>query len=202
MNMRSARYILWGLILVVVATMAYWYQTNDRNSQIRIQAPVVKLGAEFSLTRHDGNPITNEDLLGKPHAIFFGYTNCPDVCPSTLFEMSTWLDQLKDDGDRIGAYFMTVDPARDTAAHLSDYLSSFDARIIGITGERTALEDALRSYKVYFKRFETDDDDYTMDHTASIYLLNAKGEFSGTISYGEEAQSAIEKLRRLVKNSK
>ena len=200
--MGLARYILWGLILVAVTTMTYLYLANDRSSQVRIQNPVVKLGGKFSLIRHDGNAIRNQDMLGKPHAIFFGYTNCPDVCPSTLYEMSTWLELLKDDAERIGTYFITVDPARDTAELLSEYLSSFDARIIGITGDKTALEEALRSYKVYFKRVESEDDDYTMDHTALIYLLNAKGEFSGTISYGEEAQSAVEKLRRLAKNSR
>jgi protein SCO1/2 len=194
--MRIIRIILWVLVVAAAAAMAYLYIFDDKITQVSGD----KLGGEFSLVRQDGKPVTDKDLLGKPHAMFFGFTNCPEVCPTTLYEMSTWLEELGEDANGINVYFMTVDPERDTAEILADYLTSFDARITGITGNRKELEQTLRSYRVYFKRVELEDGDYSMDHTATIYLLDANGKFTGSISYGEDGKSAVAKLRKLLKS--
>jgi protein SCO1/2 len=194
--MRIIRIILWVLVVVAAATMAYLYIFDDKITQVSGD----RLGGEFSLVRQDGKPVTDKDLLGKPHAIFFGFTNCPEVCPTTLYEMSTWLSEMGEDAEGINVYFMTVDPERDTVEILADYLTSFDARITGITGNKKDLEQTLRSYHVYFKRVELEDGDYSMDHTATIYLLDAKGKFTGSISYGEDGKSAVAKLRKLLKS--
>jgi len=190
------RIILWVLVAAAAAAMAYLYFFGNKSTQLSGD----KLGGEFNLVRQDGNPISDKDLLGKPHAIFFGFTNCPEVCPTTLYEMSTWLVELGEDAKGINVYFMTVDPERDTAEILGEYLTSFDAQITGITGKKEDIEKALRSYRVYFKRVELDDGDYTMDHTATVYLLDARGKFSGSISYGEDGKSAVAKLRKLLKS--
>ncbi len=194
--MRSIRIILWVLVVVAAAAMAYLYIYDNKATQVSGG----KLGGEFNLVRQDGKPVTDKDLLGKPHAIFFGFTNCPEVCPTTLYEMSTWLDELGEDANDINVYFITVDPERDTVEMLAEYLTSFDARITGITGNKKDIEQTLRSYRVYFKRVELEDGDYSMDHTATIYLLDAKGEFTGSISYGEDGKSAVAKLRKLLKS--
>lgn len=197
--MRTIRYFLWGLVALTALTMTYLFLTAGSGSQSNQQVAGRILGSEFTLTRHDGNPITNKDLLGKPHAMFFGFTNCPEVCPTALLKMGTWLDELGKDGERIGVYFVTVDPGRDTVTLMSEYLSSFDPRIIGITGKVSKVEEMLRSYKVYFNRVELEDGDYTMDHTATIYLLNSEGRFVRSIAYGENSQTAVAKLRLMLK---
>lgn len=196
--MRIIRYILWGLVAVMVATFTYLQFSGQLNSSNSQNASGEKLGGEFQLVRHDGSAITDKDLLGKPHAVFFGFTNCPEVCPTTLFELTTWLAELGDDGDNLGVYFVTVDPTRDTPEFLSEYLTSFDPRITGITGSKDAVEATLRAFKIYYNRVPLEDGDYTMDHTASIYLINAKGDFVRTIAYGEDSKTAISKLRKML----
>ncbi len=196
--MRYIKFVLWGMVVAAAATMTYMYIVDDKISKQSRQVTTVKLGDEFSLVRHDGKSITDKDLLGKPHALFFGFTNCPEVCPTTLHEMSTWLGELGEDANRINIYFMTVDPERDNVEILSDYLTAFDSRITGITGEKADVEKTLKSYKVFFRRVDLDDGDYSMDHSAMIYLLDAKGDFTGSISYGEDGQSAVAKLRKML----
>ncbi len=196
--MRYIWFVLWGMVVAAAATMTYLYIFDGNVSKESSQVSIGKLGGEFSLVRHDGKKITDKDLLGKPHALFFGFTNCPEVCPTTLYEMSTWLGELGEEANRINAYFMTVDPERDNVEILSNYLSVFDSRITGITGEKADVEKTLKSYRVFFRRVDLDDGDYSMDHSAMIYLLDAKGEFTGSISYGADAQTAVAKLRKML----
>lgn len=181
--------------MALAVTMTYFYTSDGFNSS---KNDTIRLGGEFNLIRHDGKPISDKDLLGKPYAIFFGFTNCPEVCPTSLFEISTWLEELGEEGDRIGVYFMSVDPQRDTTELLSEYLTSFDPRIIGITGDSEEIRKTLRAFKVFSQRVELDDGDYTMDHTASIYLMDAEGKFVRTIAYGEDGVSAIAKMRKML----
>lgn len=197
--MRKIRYILWALVVIAVGFMAYLLMTIDTNPRPNKLGAGEKLGGEFNLIQHNGKPITDKDLLGKPHIIFFGFTTCPEICPTTLHEISTWLDELGADADKLGVYFITVDPERDTKELLSEYLSFFDSRIIGITGEKNKVEEVLRSFKVYFNRVELEGGDYTMDHTAIVFRLNAKGEFVGSIDYEENSETAVAKLRMMLK---
>lgn len=193
--MRNLRYLLWGMVAALAVSLTYLYTSGGLS---RPQSDVMYLGGEFNLVRHDGKPISDKDLLGKPYAIFFGFTNCPEVCPTSLFEISTWLEAMGKDGDRIAVYFMTVDPERDTTELLKEYLSSFDPRIVGITGDKVEIAKTLRAFKVFFQRVELDDGDYTMDHTASIYLMNAAGKFVRTIAYGEDGDTAIAKMKKML----
>lgn len=193
--MKRIRYILWAMVAVLAVGMTYLLVTDERN----IEKPkLAQLGGAFELTRHDGKSISDKDLLGKPHAIFFGFTSCPEVCPTSLFEISTWLEALGEDADKLGVYFMSVDPQRDTPKVLFEYLTAFDPRIVGITGDKKEMEETLRSYKVFFKRVKLDDGEYTMDHTASIYLMNAQGQFVRSIAYGEDSVPAVAKLRKML----
>ncbi|MES0041028.1 SCO family protein [Mesorhizobium sp. M0091] len=154
-------------------------------------------GAPFTLVDQKGAPITEAAFRGKPSIVFFGFTHCPEVCPTTLFEMAGWLKALGDDGQNLNAYFVTVDPERDTPPVMNTYVSNFSDRIVGISGDPDKVHAMAKSFNIYWKKVDTGDGDYTMDHTASALLLNAKGEFSGTIAYGESADTAIAKLKRL-----
>ena len=157
------------------------------------------IGSPFSLIDHRGMVITEKDFLGHPSALFFGFTHCPEVCPTTMSKLSMLLDELGTKGDQIKVYFITLDPERDTPEVLMNYLSAFNERFIAITGNTNDVETLARSWKVYWKRTKISDGGYTLDHTASVLLLNSKSNFVGTIGWKEEATVALEKLKRLAK---
>ncbi|WP_320255023.1 SCO family protein [Mesorhizobium abyssinicae] len=154
-------------------------------------------GAPFALVDQKGAPITEAAFRGHPSVVFFGFTHCPEVCPTTLFELSGWLKTLGDGGKNLNAYFVTVDPERDTPEIIKAYVGNFSDRIVGISGDPDKVHAMAKSFGIYWKKVDTGDGDYTMDHTASVLLLNGKGEFSGTIAYGESADAAVAKLKRL-----
>jgi protein SCO1/2 len=153
------------------------------------------VGGPFSLVDQNGKPLTSEDMKGHPFLVFFGFTHCPDVCPTTLFEVSEVLKQLgPDSGAR--ALFVTVDPERDTPAIMKDYLSSFDPNLVGVTGSREAIDKALRAYRVYSKKVPTEGGDYTMDHTALVYLMDKQGRFVAPFNLKRRPEEAAADLRR------
>ncbi|MGA2568043.1 MAG: SCO family protein, partial [Pseudolabrys sp.] len=135
------------------------------------------IGGPFKLIDQDGKPITDQDFRGRPLLVFFGYTHCPDICPTTLFEMSEVLRVLGKDADQVNALFVTVDPERDTAAMMKDYLSSFDPHLRGATGDQKAIDAVEKAYRVYAKKVPTGNGDYSMDHTALVYLMDKQGRF-------------------------
>lgn len=159
----------------------------------------VDIGGPFELVTHEGGTLSNADLAGEPFTVFFGFTHCPDVCPTTLWEMSEALGELGEDADRLRVLFITVDPERDTPEFMARYLQSFDSRIVGLTGSEDEIAGVARSYRAYFEKVPTGDDDYTMNHTALVFLMNARGEFVGTIAYEEDQQSRLAKLKNLLR---
>jgi protein SCO1 len=136
-------------------------------------------------------------LLGRPSVIFFGYTSCPDVCPTTLIDLSNWLKALGSRADKLNVLFISIDPQRDTPAHLRDFLSSFDPHIRGLTGTNEQIAAVTKEFRVYYKRFEESDGGYTMDHTGAIYLMDKSGDFVASLSFKTEDSVAIERLRSL-----
>ena len=136
----------------------------------RISAPgvsqIAAIGGPFSLTDQNGRTVTDRDLKGHPFLVFFGFTHCPDVCPTTLFEVSEILQALGPDADRVAALFITVDPERDTVSVLKDYLSSFDPHLSALTGDPAAIAAVAKAYRVYYKKVPLAEGGYTMDHTA------------------------------------
>ena len=156
------------------------------------------IGGPFQLIDQDGKPITDADLKGRPFLVFFGYTHCPDVCPATLFEVSELMRALGKEADRAGALFVTVDPERDTPAALKDYLASFDPRVRAATGNRAAIDAAERAYRVYAKKVpsDKDKDDYSMDHTALVYLMDKQGRFVAPFSLKRTPAEAAAELRK------
>lgn len=154
------------------------------------------IGGPFQLIDQNGKPITDQDLKGRPFLVFFGYTHCPDICPTTLFDVSEVLHALGKDADRTAALFITVDPERDTAAVMKDYLSSFDPHLQGATGDLKAVEAAERAYRVYAKKVPAEHGDYSMDHTALVYLMDKQGRFVAPFSLKRRPEEAAADLRK------
>ncbi|MDK1490305.1 SCO family protein [Sinorhizobium sp. 7-81] len=198
--MKSIRIALWAAILVMVAILGWLTYDMTQSKQ---QASSGPFGVPFTLVAQDGKPITEKAFTGKPTALFFGFTHCPEVCPTTLFEMNGWLEKVDPDGSKLQAYFITVDPERDTPEILGQYVSNVSKRVTGISGPPDKVLEMVKGYRVYYKKVPVDeenpDGDYTMDHTASVFLLDANGHFSGTIAYGENPETAVEKLENLTK---
>src|SRR5450631_2326836 len=158
--------------LVVGLVLMLWTMGGLRS----VAAPAA-IGGPFVLTDQSGQTVTEKDLHGRPTLIFFGFTHCPDVCPTSLFEMSEVLRAMGQDADRVNAYFISVDPERDTADAMKDYLSSFDPHLKGLTGPPEDLAKVISEYRVYAKKVPLKDGDYTMDHTALVYLMDREGKF-------------------------
>jgi len=186
------RYLFAALVVALgIALFALTFAMVNRTE------PEAAYGVPFELTDQDGAPISEAAFRGQPTALFFGFTHCPEICPTTLYELDGWLAELGEAGERIDAYFVTIDPERDTPEVLGDYVASVTDRVRGISGDPEAVREMARGFGVYFKRVELDDGDYTMDHTASVFLLDSNGAFRKTIAYGENPETAIEKLRDL-----
>lgn len=157
--------------------------------------PASAIGGPFQLVAHNGQTVTEKDFLGRPFLAFFGYTHCPDVCHTTLFEISEILRALGPKANA-GALFVTVDPERDTPATMKDYLSSFDPHIRGLTGDTAAIAAVEKSYRVYAKKVPTTGGDYTMDHTALVYLMDKSGKFVRPFDTKRKPDESAAELRR------
>lgn len=186
------RSILIGILAVMAVGVGLltfqWYQQQNSGKAF---------GVPFELVDQDGNTITEAAFRGGPSVVFFGFTHCPEVCPTTLFELDGYLEQLGDEAADIKPYFVSIDPERDTPEVMKTYLSNFSDRITGITGDPQKVAAMAKGFSIYVRKVELEDGDYTMDHTASILLLDSDGDFFGTIAYEENSETAIAKLKRL-----
>ena len=186
------RIILVGILVVMTAAVG-WITFDWYRSQHATRA----FGEPFVLVDHHGDQITEAAFRGQPSAVFFGFTYCPDVCPTTLFEMDAWLNELGPEGENIRAYFVSVDPERDTPEVLGRYITNVTDKVTGITGEPEDVARMARSFGIYVRKVDLEGGDYTIDHTASILMIYSTGDFAGTIAYGENPDNAMAKLRRL-----
>jgi protein SCO1/2 len=176
--------LCFGVVLIVVG---------------RLSSPVAQIaaiGGPFKLTDQNGQVVTDQDLKGHPFLVFFGFTHCPDVCPTTLFEVSEVLRALGPDADRTRALFVTVDPERDTPRVMKDYLSSFDPHLSGLTGDPAEIAAVAKAYRVYFKKVSQEDGGYTLDHTAIVYLMDKTGRFVSPFNLKRPTDAAAADLRR------
>ena len=157
---------------------------------------VTAIGGPFRLTDQNGKTVTDVDLKGKWSLIYFGYTHCPDACPSTLFDISEVLGKLGPDAERVSALFITIDPERDTPEQLKEYLSNFNPRLTGLTGDPAAITAVAKEYRVYARKVPTENGDYTMDHTALVYLMDKDGRFVAPFNLKRTPEDAAADLRR------
>src|SRR5438552_15157334 len=177
--------------LVVGLVLMLWALGGFRH----VAAPAA-IGGPFQLTDQAGQTVTEKTMQGHPTLIFFGFTHCPDVCPASLFEMSEVLKAIGSDADRVNAWFVSVDPERDTAVAMKDYLSSFDPHLKGLTGEPQAVAKVISVYRVYARKVPLKDGDYTMDHTALIYLMDRDGNFVAPFNLKRTPEEAAKDLKR------
>lgn len=178
-----------------------WWQVDGpgapSQSSTASNLPLTITQMDFSLTDHKGNQVQPMDWIGTPMLVFFGFTYCPDICPTTLIDITFWLKELNDESTSIGAAFITVDPERDTPAQLSTYLENFNPSIIGYTGSAQAIADAAAGFRVKYNKIESDET-YTMDHTAGVFVYDAEGRFVSIIDMHEPRENAVPKIRRAI----
>lgn len=153
------------------------------------------VGGPFALTDQNGQTVTDASLRGQPYLLFFGFTHCPDICPSTLYEVSQMLEALGKDA-KARAVFISVDPERDTQSVMKDYLGSFDPRILGLTGTPEQIAAVAKAFRVYAKKVAQKDGEYTMDHTAMVYLMDSKGRFVGGFNLKRPPAEAAAEFRK------
>jgi protein SCO1 len=196
--MRTVRILLWVAVVVVAGFAAYMMFNRSLQTEIAEEP----FGVPFQLVTQDNQPITEQVFQGKASAVFFGFTHCPDVCPTTLFEMDNLLKKVDPDKTKLQAFFVSVDPERDTPEIMKNYVSNVSDRITGISGDPAKVMDMVKGFRVYAKKVPTDESkpngEYVMDHTASVFLLDDKGRFAGTIAYQEDSAVAEKKLQNLI----
>jgi len=191
--MRTLRIVLWTLVALaaVAAGALYWRQATGRQAQ----ETQLSFGGPFTLVDSAGKPFPSSRLAGLPYAIFFGFTHCPDVCPTTLARLVKLRRQLGSDG-AFQIVFVTVDPERDGPTEVGRYAGLFNSPVIGLTGSPAQIARIKKDYGIYSEKVGTGDD-YSVDHTATVLLFDKAGAFQSTISHDEADAAAIAKLRRL-----
>jgi protein SCO1/2 len=204
--LRIIRWTAWALVAVAIfvgtGIAVGWFRTEWLGQSPPVTTTgVPAVGGPFSLVTHRGERVTQDTFKGKPTAYFFGFTHCPEVCPTTLFEMTQHLKELGPDADRLNVVFVTVDPERDTPELLKTYLGSFDHRIVALTGTPEELAAAAGAFRISYRKLPTEGGNYTMDHTASVIVIDAEGKLDSLIDYHEDAATALSKLRRAVRGS-
>lgn len=165
--------------------------------QESVSTGTARVGGPFTLTSHQGEVYDNARLAGKPYLVFFGFTHCPDICPTTLFELTDLMEQLGPDADRFTPLFITVDPERDTPELLASYMTAFDERIVALRGDPAQTDAAVKAFAAYYRKVPLEGGSYTMDHTAGVILMDAEGQFAGTLDIHEPRETVLAKLKRL-----
>lgn len=187
-----------GAIAFLVGAAALSVAVFQMQDAGRPATQTSSVGGPFNLVDQDGRAATEADLKGKATVVFFGFTHCPDVCPTALYDITQALDALGADKDKAQALFVTVDPERDTPEAMKSYLSSFSPRIRGLTGSPEAVAAMVRAYRAYAKKQPLKDGDYTMDHTAVVYLMDKTGAFVAPLNLKREPNEVAAEIRRHV----
>ena len=195
---RLGKFLVPAIVLVVMALLVGAGATMWLGGSLP-DGPSV--GGSFSLLDGDGKRVTDADLRGKYALVYFGYTFCPDVCPTTLNQVAEALDRLGAKADRVRPVFITVDPARDIPAVMKQYAASFTPRLLPLTGSAAEIADVARKFRVYYAPHRTGDQpgDYTMDHSSVLYLMGPDGSFLGPLRADASAQELAENLSKQIK---
>ena len=183
------------IMLFFLASFMYFNLTElQKRNFIKFEEP-------FHLISHNVKKITEKIFQAKPSILFFGFTNCPEVCPTTLYDISSWISELSLSSEQIQVLFVTLDPKRDTATKLNDYLSNFDETFLGITGDEKEILNLSKAWGIYRKIITTDNVDYSIDHTSTIFLINNDKTLKGTIAFSEASEVAIRKIQNPIEKN-
>jgi len=185
-----------GAFLVAAVLIGFWADYFARKTTPDIFPQLGEIA--FNLPSTQGRPISNDDLLGQPVAMFFGFTHCPEVCPVTLYTLTEITTSIGEAADELQIVFVTVDPERDTIPVLKSYIEAMNESAIGLSGTLDQHAAMQKSFRVFAQKVPLDDGDYTMDHTATVYLYDAKGRLSGTIAWGEPHDFALAKVKAVL----
>ena len=196
---KRLRLALWILVGLAAGSYVWLYSTagSEKPENLIANVKVQELGGPFELTDQHGHGVSQADVAGKPYAVFFGFTHCPDVCPTTLFTLSEQLKALGPAADKLKVFFVSVDPERDTREQLELYMTSFDPRIQALTGTTENIDRMIKNFRAYYRKVPNAGG-YTMDHTAVVYLMDAQGRFMTTLDAHEGADIQLGKLKRLL----
>ncbi|MGL5445922.1 MAG: SCO family protein [Rhabdaerophilum sp.] len=205
--LRRVRLIGWALVAVLgfLSTSIFlgWWQVDGPGSRgaqsgtLQEIPGVPQIGGAFSLINHRGERVTDRDFMGKPKLVFFGFTHCPDVCPTTLLEITNRLEKLGAAANRIQVLFISADPERDSPGQMAEYISSFDPRIVGLTGSQAEIDAVAKAYRAIVRRVPNTEGGYTVDHTASVFMMDSNDRLVGLIDFHEQEEMALSKMRRL-----
>ncbi len=185
-------------ILVLVAGGLLVFAQREPAKGVAGGPLAAAIGGPFSLIDQNDKPFTDADLKGKWQLVFFGYTHCPDVCPTTLNDLSLALDQLGDKKSQVGIVFISVDPERDTPAVLKSYVGSFGGPVAALTGSPDAVAQAAKEYRVYYAKHPRADGGYDMDHSALIYIMDPQGRFTATFTPDDQPDKMAARLKKLL----
>tara|TARA_R100000365_G_C2729986_1_gene60427 strand:- start:70 stop:690 length:621 start_codon:yes stop_codon:yes gene_type:complete len=184
-----------GGLFIGLSVSKPWQQ---QNAAVASSTGIAAIGGPFQLTSHQGGTIDNAALAGKPYLAFFGFTHCPDVCPTTLYELSDLMNELGPVADQFNVLFFTVDPERDSQELLAQYMTAFDDRILALRGNRQETDAVVKAFAANARKVPLEGGEYTMDHTAGVYMMDAESQFVGTLDMHEPREIRLQKLRRLV----
>ena len=197
--MRRRRFLGYGaagLGALGLTLFVGWWRFDGPGAPVAAdQRPVDLMAMDFRLTDHEGDAVGPETLIGRASMVFFGFTFCPDVCPTTLADISGWLDDLGADAERLNVVFITIDPERDTVSAMQEYVGYFHPALRGWTGSPDEIARAAEGFRVIYEKVPVEGG-YTMNHTAGVFLFNAEGRFVSTIDYHEPREFAVPKIRR------
>ena len=194
-NSTRALIILSLSVLIVIGLLL----SNIINKNVQTEySSTTKLGIPFELTDSNGNKITEKAFIGSPTALFFGFAHCPDVCPLTLHRISLLMEKLGNKQNKLNVYFITLDPERDTWKFLNEYLTTFNDRIVGITGESKKIKALAKSWGIHSKKVSSEGENYLIDHTGLIILLDKNGNFLNTIDYKDDFESSLKLIKSIL----
>lgn len=196
-SLRTLRLVLWALVVVALAGVA-WTKFGAPRLEAVTDAGTAQLGqGDYRATATDGTAFTQDSLKGQPSAVFFGFTNCPDVCPTTLGDIASWREELGDQAKDLRVFFVTVDPERDPIDTLREYVSWVPG-VIGVSGTPDEMAKVIKAFRIYARKSPSKDGSYSMDHSSTMLLFDRNGEYAGLIGYQEERSRALASLRRLL----
>lgn len=196
-GLRKLRYALWALVVVALGVVGWTQLVSPRLGQLA-EAGTASLGrGDYRLQATDGSAFDQAALQGKASAVFFGFTHCPDVCPTTLGDIAGWREELGPDADKLRVFFVTVDPERDSVDTLRDYVSWVPG-VIGVSGSPDEVAKAVKAFRIYARKVPQESGGYSMDHSSTMLLFDARGDYAGLIGYREDPERALASLRRLL----
>ena len=195
--MNSTRALIILSLSVLIATALLLSNIINKNVQTEYSS-TTKLGIPFELIDSNGNKITEKAFIGSPTALFFGFAHCPDVCPLTLHRISLLMEKLGNKQNKLNVYFITLDPERDTWKFLNEYLITFNDRIVGITGESKKIKALAKSWGIHSKKVSSEGENYLIDHTGLVILLDKNGNFLNTIDYKDDFELSLKAIKSIL----